>query len=252
MSLAALRRGGMLILLTVVLLVPFANLWFYATMGYQYVFGLDTLQTALAMAPAQVGAIVGALVTRKVLQRKGIPFTGTVLLVAFAVTLAPVLLIGVDSPLWVPILVFGLYAAAFTGASIPITNAIMNTAPHGEEGSASAFRSASGHLGSALGVVFTTAVLATAITTSLNSQLSAQGMDGAQSEQIAQGIIDGATSEDLSAQYSVPVADVDTIGDDLSVAMVDGLHLVATTGSVIALPCAGAFRVAVRRQGFQG
>lgn len=101
-------------------------------------------------------------------------------------------------------------------------------------------------------MVFTTAVLATAITTSLNSQLSAQGMDGAQSEQIAQGIIDGATSEDLSAQYSVPVADVDTIGDDLSVAMVDGLHLVATTGSVIALPCAGAFRVAVRRQGFQG
>lgn len=249
LSLAALRSGGMLILLAVVLLVPFANLWFYVTMGYQYVFGLTTLQTALAMAPAQLGAIVGAVITRKLLTRLGIPRAGTLTLLAFAVTLLPMWLITADSPLWVPILVVSLYAAAFTGASIPITNAIMNAAPAGEEGSASAFRSASGHLGAALGVVFTTAVISTVVTASLTTQLDEQGLRSDQSREVVDQIIDGATSESISSQYAIPVSDVDTMSRDVGLAMIDGLHSVAGTGTVVALACTGIFTVALRRQG---
>lgn len=248
LSVAALRAGGMLVLLAVVLLVPFANLWFYATMGYQYVFGLTTLQTALAMAPAQLGAIVGAVLTRRLLQRRGVRTSGTVLLIAFALTLLPMWLITVDSPLWEPILVVALYAAAFTGASIPITNAIMNTAPRGEEGSASAFRSASGHLGSALGVVFSTAILTSVVTTALTTQLADEGLVSEQSRTIVSEVLDGATSENIAAQYSVPVQDVDTVSADLSVAMIDGWHAVAGAGTVVAVICAGIFAFAVSRQ----
>lgn len=247
LSLAALRTGGMLILLAVVLLVPFANLWFYATMGYQYVFGLTTLQTALAMAPAQLGAIVGAVITRRLLTRLGVRRAGTITLLAFAATLLPMWLITAGSPLWVPILVISLYAAAFTGASIPITNAIMNTAPAGEEGSASAFRSASGHLGAALGVVFTSAVLTTVVTTSLTGLLDSQGLASDQARDIVDEIMDGASSENISSQYSIPVSDVDTMSRDVGVAMIDGLHSVAGTGAVVALGCAGIFTLALRR-----
>lgn len=248
LSLAALRTGGMLVLLAVVLLVPFANLWFYATMGYQYVFGLTTLQTALAMAPAQVGAIVGAVITRKLLTRLGIRRAGTITLLAFAATLLPMWLINAGSPLWVPILVVSLYAAAFTGASIPLTNAIMNTAPAGEEGSASAFRSASGHLGAALGVVFTSAVITTVVTTSLTGLLDSQGLANDQARGIVDEIMDGASSENISSQYSIPVSDVDTMSTDVGLAMIDGWHSVAGTGAVVALACAGIFTVALRRQ----
>src|SRR5690606_4048850 len=72
LSLDALRRGGMIILLAVVLLVPLANIWYYATVGYQYVYGLNVLQTALMMIPAQAAGVAGAIATRKVLQKKGV------------------------------------------------------------------------------------------------------------------------------------------------------------------------------------
>ncbi len=54
--------GGLVIiwssrrLLTVAILIPFAYLFFYLTVGYQYVFGLDTLQTAIAMTSEQVAS----------------------------------------------------------------------------------------------------------------------------------------------------------------------------------------------------
>lgn len=248
LSLAALRAGGMLILLVVVLLIPFANLWYYATMAYQYVFNLNTLQTALAMAPAQLAAVVGAAITRKVLQRRGVSATGTLLLALFAASMLLFLLLAADSALWVLIGVVAAYAAAYTGVSIPVTNAIMNSAPAGEEGSASAFRTASGHVGNALGVVFSTTVVLTGVTASLTSTVTSQGLVTDNTRDVVNGILDGATSESLSAQYSMPVADVETLGEDVLLALVEGLHRVALAGSVVALICAGIFAFAVHRQ----
>lgn len=246
LSLAALRKGGMLILLAVVLLVPFATLWFYFTMGYQYIFGLSTLQTALAMIPAQLAGIVGALITRKVLQRRGVRFTGTATLAGFVGSLLLLLVIQATSPLWLVMGVVSIYGAVITSTSIPITNAIMNTAPAGEEGSASAWRTAASEIGMAVAVLFTMGILLTTVTTSLTGQLSAQGMATAQSKQIVDGILDGASTENLSSQYSVPVDDVEAISADLAVSIVDGLHVIGLAGAGIALLCTGIFNFAVR------
>jgi len=248
LSLDALRRGGMIILLAVVLLVPLANIWYYATVGYQYVYGLNVLQTALMMIPAQAAGVAGAIATRKVLQKKGVRFTGTVGLILFAFGLLTVLTVQETSPLWVPAVAFSIYAMMLTATSIPITNAIMNTAARGEEGSASAFRSAASHLGNALGVVFTTSILVTVTTFSATGSLTADDLASQQTLEVVDGIIDGATSEELSSQYSVPVDEVDAIDDDLAEAMIDGLHAVVVGGALISLLCAAGFNAALRRQ----
>lgn len=248
LSLAALRRGGMLVLLAVVLLVPFTNIWYYATVGFQYVYGLSVVQTAAAMAPVQLAGVAGAIVTRKILQKKGIAFTGTLMLLLFAASMLSLLLIQADSPLWVPVLAFGAYGLTLTAAGVPITNAVMNSAEHGEEGSASAFRSASGKVGQSLGVIFTTAIMTTVATTSVTAAAQEQGMQSQQSAQIIDGIISGATSENLSSEYSVPVDQVDTLDQELIEGMVDGLHAVAVGGAAVSLACAAFFNVGLRRQ----
>lgn len=252
LSLAALKHGGMLILLAVVVLVPFANLWFYGTMGFQYVFGLTVLQTAMAMIPAQLAGVAAGMVIRKVLQKKGVRLTGTGALLTFAVSMLPLLFIKPNSPLWVPVLTFALYGFGITCAGIPITNAVMNTAARGEEGSAAAFRSASNKVGNSLGVVFTTGLLVTVATSSLLTQLNDQGTNDNQSKQIIEGLVNGATSEEVASQYSVPVQQVQVLDSDLANALISSFHVVSVVGALIALICAGLFLYALREQAESG
>lgn len=248
LSLAALRRGGMLVLLIVVLLVPFTYLWYYATMGFQYVFGLTVLQTALAMIPAQLAGVLSAIATRKILQSLGVRSAGVINLFIFAGSLLTLLFIEADSPLWVPMLVFAVYGFGLTAASIPLTNAVMNTAPKGEEGSASAFRSASGRIGAAFGVLFTSTILVSVTTQSLTNQLNQQGMQNAQSKQMVESLVSGATSEEVASQYSVPLQQAQSIDADLARALVDGLHFAAIAGALVTLVCVGFFILGLRAE----
>lgn len=151
LSLAALGQGGMSLLLIIVILVSFANLWFYMTVGLQYVYGLNAFQTAVALLPAQATAVLGALITRWLLRKRGITVAGSVMLLGLAVSLLLSVLITSGSPMWVPILVTGLYAVTSVGAGIPLTNDVMDLAPDGEDGSASAFRSAASNSGALSG-----------------------------------------------------------------------------------------------------
>jgi hypothetical protein len=150
LSLAALHSGGMLILLAVVLIVPFVDLWFYMTIGYQSVYDATALQTALLMVPAQLAGVIGGLVSRKIIQARGITFTGILLLIVLSASVLTTLAVTVESPIWFLVAVMSLYAAASVGAAVPVTNSIMNAAPVGEEGNASAFRGASIYIGTAL------------------------------------------------------------------------------------------------------
>ena len=77
----------MSLLLIVVILVSFANLWFYLTIGFEYIYGLDALATAVAMLPAQAAGIGGAALARVLLRRLGITTTGLIMLLALGVCL---------------------------------------------------------------------------------------------------------------------------------------------------------------------
>lgn len=248
LSLAALHQGGMSLLLIIVILVSFANLWFYITVGLQYVYGLNVLQTAVAMLPAQLAGIGGAMITRRFMRRRGISVTGITFLAALALSLLLSTVITADSPLWVPIVVLSIYAAASVGASIPLTNAVMNLAPKGEDGSASAFRSAASNIGSAVGVVVMTTIVFAAFSASLTNTLQSQGLNSKQSASIAMDIRDGVTSEQAAANYSVPLQQVRQIADAQRDAMADGLRAHGLSGAAFTGGCLVIFCWSRRRQ----
>lgn len=247
-SIAVLRRGGSLVLLVVVILVPFVNLWFYMTIGYQYLFGMSALQTALLMVPAQLAGVAGALVARALIRSRGITVTGVSLLLALAACLLLTMLITLDSPIWFTVVIMALYAIASVGASVPITNSIMNASPAGEEGSASSFRGAATHIGTALGVIVMGTIVYGVIATSLGNTLGAEGLRSQESAQIAQTMRDGSTSEDASAQYAVPVDQVASIDSAQKSAMIDGLHANGLAGAILLSAAALIFAQARRRQ----
>lgn len=248
LSLAALRRGGMSLLLVIVILVSFANLWFYMTVGFQYVYGLNALQTAVVMLPAQLAGIGGAVLTRRILRKRGITFAGTTMLLALALSLLLSALITADSPMWVPIVIMTVYAAASVGAGIPLTNAVMNLAPEGEDGSASAFRSAAGNIGGAVGVVVMSTIVFSTFSASLTSTLEDEGLDSARSAGIAESIRSGVTSEHVAANYAVPLRQVEQIAEAQRDAMADGLNAHGLSGAAISGACLVIFYWARRRQ----
>lgn len=248
-SLAALRRSGLLVLLVVVIVVPFVNLWYYMTLGYQYVFGMTALQTAVLMVPAQLAGVAGALVARKLIQARGITFTGVALLLTLSASLVLTLTIVPTTPIWIIVVIMAIYALASVGAGVPVTNSIMNTAPPGEEGSASAFRGAATHVGTALGVVVMSTIVFTAVADSIESTLGAEGLVTTQSQEIATSMREGASSEEASALYSVPVSEAETIDDAQITAMINGLHAHGAFGAGFIALAAGIFWVARRRSG---
>lgn len=247
-SLAALKRGGLLVLLVVVIVVPFVNLWYYMTLGYQYVFGMTALQTAVLMVPAQLAGVAGALVARKLIQARGITFTGVALLLGLSVSLLFTLIIVPSTPVWLIVVIMSAYALASVGAGVPVTNSIMNTAPAGEEGSASAFRGAATHIGTALGVVVMSTIVFTAVAATIESTLGSEGLATTQSEEIATSMRNGASSEEVSAQYAVPVSEAETIDDAQITAMISGLHAHGLFGAGFIAAAAGIFWVARRGQ----
>lgn len=246
-SLAALKRGGLLVLLVVVIVVPFVNLWYYMTLGYQYVFGMTAVATALLMVPAQLAGVGGALIARKMIMTRGITYTGVAMLLGLSASLLLTLAIVPTTPIPVTVAIMAVYALASVGAGVPVTNSIMNTAPSGEEGSASAMRGAATHVGTALGVVVMTTIVFTAIAGSVETSLGNDPLATSQAEQIAESMRNGASSAEASALYAVPVSEVERIDEVQVTAMIDGLHAHGAFGAGFIALAAGIFWAARRR-----
>lgn len=248
LSLAALHSGGMLVLLAVVLIVPFVDLWFYMTIGYQSVYDATALQTALLMVPAQLAGVIGGLVARKIIQARGITFTGILQLLVLSASVLTTLTVTVESPIWFLVAVMSLYAAASVGAAVPVTNSIMNAAPAGEEGNASAFRGAAIYIGTALGIVVMSTIVYATTAEALGDSLASQGLQSQESAQIAESLRAGASPDDVSTTYGVPVSEVNDIDQAQKTSMVDGLHAFGASGALFIAVAAATFWLGRRRQ----
>lgn len=248
LSFAPLRNGGIALLLIVLILAMFANLWFYMTLALQYIYGLDTLETAVAMIPAQLVSMLGAALAGRFIQRAGITAAGTGMLVGVAVCLFASGLLQESSPLLLAILIVSIYAGFAVGAGVAMTNAIMDLSQKGTDGNTAAFRSAASNVGTAIGVAAMTAIVFTAAQDSLIEQSTAAGIPQATATEIATAVRDGATSEDVSSQYSVPVAAVDQISEMETTAYVVGLHAHGFVGAGVNGAAALLFLAVRRRQ----
>ena len=235
LDLSVFRHGGFKLLLIVVALLPFSNLWYYFAVGAQNVYGYSATQAALLMVPSQVAGIAGAWFAKNLLQRLGVRIAGTVML--SGVTIALFLTVGqtVDISIIYPVLVLCLFSLAFTGGGVVMTNAIMNLAPAGKEGSASAIRGAAGAVGVAVGVVLTATIAFGAAERTVENLVSEQGGDWEQAVAIIDEIRDGTSSEEIAAQNAVSVELVSEYDAELREGLVAGYRAQGLLGGCVGL-----------------
>lgn len=130
-----------------------------------------------------------------------------------------------------------------TASNAPLTNSIMNLAAKGAEGSAAAFRGASANLGAAIGVVIMSTLVFGTFQSSLSTQLQSSGGDPADAAAISQSLRDDVSSENVAAQYSVPMSEVETIDDAQRIALVDAYRTQGAVGGAVVLVAALIFAV---------
>ena len=241
LDISVLRHGGFRLLLVVILLVPFASMAFYATVGAQFVYGYGVFATSLIMIPVQVTSLAGAWLSGRMIRRSGIRATGTIALVLTSVALFLAATQRVSTPVVVSLLIVCLYSGALTAANAPMTNAIMNLAAKGSEGSAAAFRGASASLGNAIGVVIMSAIVFSTFQSSLTASIQASGGDVSQAESITTSLRDGVSSEQVASQYSVPMTEVVAADDDQQSAMVQAYQVQGIVGGAVVLVAALIF-----------
>lgn len=152
-SFESLRTPGMKSLLAAVLVVAMACSLVFVTLGVQYLYSLTSLQAAIAMVPAELGAVLGAKMLASALMRRYRMATAIrVTLLAFAASMALLLLMYATCPIWLPVAI-GTVFAVFGMAAITILNTeVMAHSTEQNAGMVSAFRGAASAIGGTLGV----------------------------------------------------------------------------------------------------
>ncbi len=249
-SLGPLRVGATRALLIVVIIVPFINTVFLMTMAFQYLYGLSVLQTALALVPAQLAAVLGSrLVAAPLMRRWGLTRTAQVfflltsafMLLSFAVT--------PSAPLWIPIAYIAGYNALTVAASITVTNAVMNADPAVGSGVLSAYRMSAGAVGGSLAVVVMNSVVFALSRWFMQTEFEQNGLDSQQAQQQMAAVQEQSTSPALIQQYSVPLPDGTDVSSVIADTIATGIHVNGVLGSVLALVCVLLVTRAARSEG---
>lgn len=236
LDLSLLKNGGARLLLIVVVLLPFANLYYYFAVGVQSLYGYSAAETALLMVPCQLAAIAGAWVAGRGMKRLGLRTTGTVMLLALSASLFLTTAQTVTTPVVYPLVVLCLFALACTGGGVVLTNAVMNLSPAGKEGSASSIRSAAGSVGVALGVAMSAAVFFGTTQGTLTQLVADSGGDITTAEEIVSAVRDSTvTAEQIASTYSLPVDVVTSYESELLESRVAGYRAQGLLGGCIGL-----------------
>lgn len=246
-SLSVLKNRGLSMMLIVIVLMPFANMWFYGTIGAQYIYGLTDFEVSLIFIPVQIAGVIGAKLSGRLVQARGLTFSGTAAILGSAVMCLLCALQSTTISILVPLLILIGFSACTTGASGTLTNAVMSLSAKGHEGQASAFRSAAAALGSSMGAVFLSTIVFATMTGSMTNQTSSTGLSEQEASGIATSVINGASSEEVSSQYSVPVTMVEQITLDEQQAAAAGYQAQGLGSGAVLLVAAGVFYAARRR-----
>ena len=235
LSLAPLRRAVLVLLIIVVLLMPFANTWYFATLLFQDGYGLSPLQAAMVLIPAQVAGMIGAKAVAGPLMRKwGISRAGLFFLVLLSIAMFSSLLIRPTSELWVPTVVMMFFGFTAVGAATVMTNAVMSSSPRDQSGNTSAFKSAASSIGVAMGFLIMGSLVFGATQASLESSLQGSGISQERIEAEVQSIQDSQNADSLT-QYAIPPPIEQNLLDQTRGAIVDGFHVDGVIGGAIAV-----------------
>ena len=137
-----------------VLVVALIQILTYVSIAMQYLYEMTPLEASIAIAPAQLGAVLGAkVVAGRSIRRWGVARSGRGLLLITGLVMLPLVFVQPGTPVWYLVLVSTAFSLTGMGALTVMNLDIMGRAPEGSAGAVSAFRTAASSLGSALSMV---------------------------------------------------------------------------------------------------
>ena len=172
-----------------VALVALIQILTYVSISMEYLYELTPLQASLAIAPAQLGAVLGAkLVAGRAIRRWGVERSGRGLLLATGVVMLLLVVMQADTPVLYLVLVSPLFSLTGMAALTVLNLDIMGRAPAESTGAVSAFRMAASSVGSALSM----AVLGVVVLSSVTMSAGVSAVSDAELASLASGLrIDG-------------------------------------------------------------
>lgn len=250
LSLSILRHGGVLILLTIVVLANFANLWFYISLAFQQAFHFSALHSALLALPAQAITIVAAGTAGWLVRKRGIRFSGTAFLIAGGASLLLSATLTVATPVWITVMTLVLFAAASTGASVPITNAVMDSMPRDQSNQAASFRSAANSFGVAVSVAVTSTLVFGTMLRDLVSAGVSMGLSESTAIDLVTRLERGAEYQQIvdEASRTSVVITVEGTESAVDAAYMHGLNAHGLVGAIVIFIVAATFFYARGRQ----
>lgn len=141
-------------LLIGVALVALIQILTYVSIAMEYFYEMSPLEASIAIAPAQLGAVLGAkFVAGRTIRRWGVARAGRGLLLVTGVVMLLLVVVQPSTPIWYLVLVSTVFSLTGMGALTVMNLDIMGRAPEGSAGAVSAYRTAASSLGSALSMV---------------------------------------------------------------------------------------------------
>lgn len=185
LSLRPLRGAMVRPLLIGIAIIALIQILTYISIALRYFYDMSPLEASLAIAPAQLGAVIGAkVVASRAIHMWGVSRSGRDLLLLTGLVMLLLVFVQSGTPAWYLILV--ATAFSLTGmAAITVMNLdIMGRAPEGSAGIVSSFRTAASSLGAAMSMV----VLGVAVLSSVSIAGGSGGIDETQMEALASAL----------------------------------------------------------------
>ena len=245
LTLAPLRSRATTPLLIVAVLFPLANVFFYITMGWQYLFGLSPLQTAVILVPLQLACIVGArFIAGPMVKKHGIYRSGLLLFSAYIIATFMLMLISPTAPVWIPMLMTSLWAGTFTGVAVVLSNAIMSSRPVTESGNTSSYQKAASAVSASLSALLVAPLVFITIGNVLEGRIIEEGASPLLASSLTYSIQTSASPAEQSTLYVIELPGDKPLQELHGEALIAGLRVDALTAGGLGVVCLGLFAYA--------
>lgn len=188
-SLRPLKGVMMWPLMVGVALVALVQILTYVSISIEYLYEMTPFQASLVIAPAQLGAVIGAkFVAGWSISRWGVDRSGRGMLLATGAVMLLLVVMQPSTPVWYLVVVSTLFSLTGMAALTILNLDIMGRAPAEHTGAVSAFRTAASSVGTALSM----AVLGVVVLSSVTMSEGVTDVDDAELIELAAGLrLDG-------------------------------------------------------------
>ncbi|WP_344104407.1 MFS transporter [Myceligenerans crystallogenes] len=202
------------------------GLFFFMTFYIQLVRGLTPLQTGLMFLSFGAGMIVFSPLSSMFVKRFGTRAVGLAGLTLVGGVFLAIAQVGLDTPLWLIVVLMFLQSAGMANLMPPAMNVMMQSVPREQAGVASALSNTLRQVGGALGV----AVLGTVMAQAYQSRIAEVAPELPEAARASLTATYGAVTEG-----AVPPEAAESLLAAANVAFVDAMHTTAYVSAAVAL-----------------